>query len=71
MNVSGTDRIVCPIMDARRGNVYAGIYRFNYNDGGNLEIIMNQSLLAAQEVMEKHNLLGRPVVFAGDAVYKF
>ena len=71
MNVSGTDRIVCPIMDARRGNVYAGIYRFNYNDGGNLEIIMNQSLLAAQEVMEKLNQLGRPVVFAGDAVYMY
>ena len=63
MNVSGTDRIVCPIMDARRGNVYAGIYSFNYNDGGSLEIIMNQSLLAAQEVMEKLNQLGRPVVF--------
>ena len=28
MNVYGTDHIVCPLMDARRSQVYTGIYRF-------------------------------------------
>ena len=27
-NLCGTDKIVCPIMDARRGQVYTGIYEF-------------------------------------------
>lgn len=71
MNVSGTDRIVCPVMDARRGNVYAGIYSFNYNAGGSLDIIMEQSLLPAHEVMEKLNSLGKPVVLIGDAAYMY
>ena len=27
-NLCGTDKLVCPIMDARRGQVYTGIYEF-------------------------------------------
>lgn len=28
MNLYGTDQIICPLMDARRSQVYTGIYRF-------------------------------------------
>ena len=31
-NLWGTDKIVCPIMDARRGQVYTGIYEFDGKD---------------------------------------
>jgi len=27
-NLYGTDKLICPIMDARRGQVYTGIYKF-------------------------------------------
>ena len=31
-NVWGTDRLICPIMDARRKQVYTGLYSFNSDD---------------------------------------
>ncbi|MCM1536819.1 MAG: tRNA (adenosine(37)-N6)-threonylcarbamoyltransferase complex dimerization subunit type 1 TsaB [bacterium] len=32
-NCYGTDQLVCPIMDARRGQVYTGVYRFERTGG--------------------------------------
>lgn len=32
----GTDALVCPIMDARRGQVYTGVYRFERESAGEL-----------------------------------
>ena len=43
-NLCGTDRLVCPIMDARRGQVYTGIYRFE--DFGRLAVV--EELLPSQ-----------------------
>lgn len=34
MNLYGTDQFICPLMDARRSQVYTGIYRF-VQEGGN------------------------------------
>ena len=33
MNLYGTDQIICPLMDARRSQVYTGIYRFVQESG--------------------------------------
>ena len=39
MNLYGTNALVCPLMDARRNQVYTGIYRFQK---GKLQIVKEQ-----------------------------
>ncbi len=68
----GTDSIVCPIMDARRSQVYTGIYEFVYEDNDYcLHIIKEQCATAFDEIAEELNGLGRKVVFLGDGVPVF
>ncbi len=64
-NLWGTERIVCPIMDARRGQVYTGIYEFRQ---GRLAALENQMAVSIEELGEKLKSYGRPVVFLGDGV---
>lgn len=59
----GTEKIVCPLMDARRSQVYTGIYEFLGNE---LKVIEPQMAVSIQEIAEKLNALGREVVFLGD-----
>ena len=61
----GTDKIVCPIMVARRNQVYTGIYEFC---DGKLQILENQMAVSVTEIAEKLNALGREVIFLGDGV---
>ena len=61
----GTDKIVCPLMDARRNQVYTGIYEFC---NGKLQILEKQMAVAITEIAEKLNVLGREVIFLGDGV---
>lgn len=64
-NLWGTQRIVCPILDARRGQVYTGIYEF---DGDVLRILEDQMAVSIEELGEKLKSRLRPVVFLGDGV---
>lgn len=64
-NLWGTDKVVCPLMDARRNQVYTGIYRFR---GAELETIEGQMAVGIDEIAEKLNMLGREVIFLGDGV---
>ena len=41
-NLIGDDRLICPVMDARRKHLYTGLYRFN---GGKLEVVSKQCLI--------------------------
>ena len=63
-NLFGTDRLICPLMDARRQQVYTGIYE---NDG-ELRVIEPQCVVALSEITQKLNALGREVIFQGDGV---
>lgn len=67
-NLWGTDKIVCPIMDARRGQVYTGIYEF---DGNELRVLEDQMAVSIEELGEKLKQYSRPVVFLGDGVPVF
>ena len=49
-NLCGIADVVCPIMDARRGQVYAGIYEF---DGQKLHILEDQMAVPIEELGEK------------------
>lgn len=65
-NFCYTDQIVCPIMDARRNQVYTGIYRFE-ND--KMVVLEAQMAVGIEELAEKlcqYEDLG--VIFLGDGV---
>ena len=63
-NIFGTDRLVCPVMDARRGQVYNGIYR----NQESLQVVRASRALSVEELMEDLNALGEPVILLGDGV---
>ena len=71
-NLYGTDKIICPIMDARRKQVYTGIYQF-VREGDNycLDIIKRQQAVSFDEIAQALNELGREVIFLGDGVPVF
>lgn len=68
-NLCGTDGIVCPIMDARRSQVYTGIYRFE--DGIHLTVLEDQMAVCIEELGEKLKEYGEQVTFLGDGVPVF
>ena len=79
----GTDKLVCPIMDARRNQVYTGIYEFirveNEEDGEKgtkegsffLKTVEPQCAVDIREIAAKLNALGREVCLLGDGVPVF
>ena len=64
----GTDHIVCPIMDARRGQVYTGIYEF---DNDRLIVLEDQMAVGIEELGQRLHSYDRKVVFLGDGVPVF
>lgn len=67
-NLCGTDSIVCPIMDARRGQVYTGIFEFHDNS---LVVLEEQMAVSIEELGEKLCGYDRKVIFLGDGVPVF
>lgn len=67
-NLAGTDNLVCPLMDARRGQVYTGVYGF---DGSTIVEYMPDACMTIDPLLEKINELGRKVTFVGDALAVF
>ena len=64
-NLWGTDKLVCPLMDARRNQVYTGIYAF---ENGRLQVLEDQMAVDVSLVAEKLNAIGKAVIFLGDGV---
>lgn len=64
-NYHGTESVICPLMDARRGQVYTGLFDFV---GDELRVLEPQCCIMAEEIFRKANALGRPIVFLGDGV---
>lgn len=71
----GAGDLVCPIMDARRNQVYTGIYEFVPDQDGRLgydmRVIREQCAVAFDEIAEALNELDRRVIFLGDGVPVF
>ena len=65
MNAWGTERLVCPIMDARREQVYTGLYRFT---DGQLIVVRKGSPMAVSELKDILNDMNESVLFLGDGV---
>lgn len=64
-NLYGTDRLICPLMDARRNQVYTGVYTFQ---NGLLTRVLEPAALDIREIAEKLCEMKRDVIFLGDGV---
>jgi tRNA threonylcarbamoyladenosine biosynthesis protein TsaB len=64
-NLYGTNKIICPIMDAKRNQVYTGLYEFI---DASFHVVAAQMAVTIDEIIEKINAIGRDVIFVGDGV---
>ena len=67
-NLYDISGLICPIMDARRKQVYTGIYRFTDHQ---LKVEEDQMAVPMETVIEKLNQYGEAVTFLGDGVSVF
>lgn len=68
-NLWGTDRVVCPLMDARRNQVYTAAYEFvPTGEEFRLKTVIPQGPADIDDMLAKINGLGRQVIFLGDGV---
>ncbi len=67
-NLAGSSVAVCPLMDARRNQVYTGLYRF---EGYQMHTVIEQCAVGIDEIVEKINMHGQAVSFLGDGVHVF
>lgn len=68
-NAYGFSDVVCPIMDARRGQVYTGIYDYIYEENDfSLHIIKGQMAVAFEDLCNELNNIGKRVLFIGDGI---
>lgn len=63
-NLYGTEALVCPLMDARRSQVYTGIY--DLKEG--FHAVRSQCVVPVSEIAADLNQRGRKVIFLGDGV---
>lgn len=68
VNVYGAEGVLCPLMDAKRNQVYTGLYRYN-KDG--FQIVEEQMAISIEEIIEIVNNLGEAVTYLGDGVDVF
>ena len=61
----GTDKNICPLMDARRNQVYTGMYSFK---GEEFVTLKEQCAVSIEEILEEVNKQGKETVFLGDGV---
>ncbi len=67
-NAFGYDGIICPIMDARRSQVYTGIYSF---EGADLKTHQESTAISIMDLVEQLNSMKRKVLFIGDGIPVF
>lgn len=63
-NLWGTGALVCPIMDARRNQVYTGLYHVEEQ----LEVVKEQCAMDMHQLIGELNDRGEKVIFLGDGV---
>lgn len=64
-NLYGCSSLICPIMDARRNQVYTGVYRLNESG---LQVVKEQMAIDVRVLAEQLNALREAVTFLGDGV---
>lgn len=64
-NFGPTDYLICPLMDAKRSQVYTGLYEFV---DGVFHVVKPQCAVALTDIIDEVNKLGRKIIFLGDGV---
>lgn len=64
-NIFGTDKFICPIMDARRKQVYNAVY---VPEGKKLDVILEEDTRIIDDVLDYVKDVDCDVIFVGDAV---
>lgn len=64
-NLYDIEGLICPIMDARRNQVYTGIYRFEDHE---MVTVKPQTAMGVEDLAEELNAMGKRVTFLGDGV---
>lgn len=71
-NLYGSDRLICPIMDARRNQVYTGLYEFHKGtedgSGYHMHTVEKQCAADISRIVEQVNRSGKETIFLGDGV---
>ena len=67
-NLYGYEGIICPIMDARRRQVYTGVYRF---EKGRLKVLEDQTAVGIEGLAETLKAYEEKITFLGDGVPVF
>lgn len=71
-NLYGSDMLICPIMDARRNQVYTGLYEFQkgteMDAPYNMKIIEKQCAIDIAQIVGMINKRNKETVFLGDGV---
>ncbi len=75
-NLYGNEKIICPMMDARRNQVYTGIYTFvptdteekNSERSFSMKVIREQFATSIDDIAKRLNDIGKPVILLGDGV---
>ena len=67
-NLWGSEGQICPIMDARRNQVYTGLYQF---EDEHMNTILSECVLMIEEIIARINESGKKTIFLGDGVAAF
>ena len=75
-NLCTSKALVCPIMDARRNQVYTGVYEFSEkpfdaSEGEltyDLKVVLSQRAVDVRDLLQELERLDRQVIFLGDGV---
>lgn len=70
----GSEKRICPIMDARRSQVYTGIYTFERQEGKSgfgMHTLREPRAIDIREILKELNEQGQEVIFVGDGIPVF
>ncbi len=80
-NYHGSEALICPMLDARRSEVFAGIYTYEedpqavISDGMSMKILMDQAPVSVEKLCGKLNFLyeqtGRKILLLGDGAVMY
>jgi tRNA threonylcarbamoyladenosine biosynthesis protein TsaB len=65
-NISDTNKIICPVMDARRNQVYTTLYKY---ENGSLCGLIEETVVDILDIIEKAKQFDEDIIFIGDGFY--
>jgi tRNA threonylcarbamoyladenosine biosynthesis protein TsaB len=69
-NFRYTDKLICPLLDARRGQVYTGLYKFE-DKNARASVILEDVALGLEDLLAKVEEYADNVIFCGQGAQRF